>query len=92
MNIAKGLIGAALLAAGFLVASGVGTGPKKETTVALTPLVAPAILARHPILPTQWLERWERSDAKFPPSVTPELRPHFESVIRSHPQFGALLV
>jgi queuine tRNA-ribosyltransferase len=77
---------ASLLAAGFFVARGVATGPREETTVALTPGAVRA--PRHAILPPQWLDRWERSSAKFPPSVPADYHPQFEAAIRSHPQFS----
>jgi queuine tRNA-ribosyltransferase len=54
---------AGLLGAGFFVAKGVGTGPKSETTIALTPL---ARKASHQLLGSSWLERWSRSGSKYP--------------------------
>lgn len=71
---------AALLSAGFYVGSGVGTGPKQETTRAFTQIAAG-------LLGGTWLEKWERSDARFPVAVTDDQRPDFERVIRQHPQF-----
>jgi queuine tRNA-ribosyltransferase len=59
---------AALLAAGFYVARGRGTGPKTETTIALTPRAA-AMLHGRDLLGAEWLDRWRRSDAQSPPGV-----------------------
>jgi len=83
-------IRAALLWAGFYVGRGVPIGPKTETTVACT---RPECLhvAGYPALPLldrQWLERWERSGAKFPAGVSKDAQPEFEIRIRNHPQFG----
>ena len=74
---------AALLSAGFFVGPGRGTGPKEETTVAFT----------HPecktLLGAEWLARWNRSDARFPPSVDAEDRPRFAERVLAHPQFAS---
>ena len=81
---------AALLWAGFHVARGVPIGPKTETTVACT---QPASLqvagcpAAPSLLDRQWLERWERSGAKFPAGLSPDEQDAFASRIRAHPQF-----
>lgn len=80
---------AALLSAGFLVARGAETGPKSETTVAFTPAWLRTESRRWEFLDGCWLERWERSGARIPPSVGPEEHAAFEGAIRSHPQFDA---
>jgi queuine tRNA-ribosyltransferase len=56
---------AAMLAAGFYVAKGRGTGPKAETTVCLSP---PAATGAHgfELLGEEWLAKWRRSDAQAP--------------------------
>ncbi len=74
-----------MLAAGFHVARGVGTPPKTETTIALTP----AALGLHPreLIPATWLEKWTRSETRFPPELTTSDHPAFENTIRRHPQF-----
>ena len=75
----------AMLASGFHVAHGQATGPKSETTVALT---AKAQLAEPewPLLGDMWLSRWARSDAKAPFGVS--LDDHsWEALITGHPQF-----
>jgi len=61
---------AAMLAAGFVVARGAPTGAKSETTLAMTPIAAPHARERgRVLLGSEWLERWRRSDAKFPSDV-----------------------
>ncbi|TMB13083.1 MAG: tRNA-guanine(34) transglycosylase, partial [Deltaproteobacteria bacterium] len=61
---------AALLAAGFVVARGVPTGAKPETTLAMTPSAALRSVARgRVLLGVEWLERWRRSDARVPSDV-----------------------
>jgi len=54
---------AGLMGAGFIVAKGVGTGPKKESTVAFTPWVQDAT---YPRLSEEWIDRWRKSSAPFP--------------------------
>jgi len=74
---------AGLLGAGFYVAQGVGTGPKSETTIALTPA------ARHlpyQLLGPTWLERWNRSGAKFPLGIQAHEETHFREKLYSHSQ------
>ena len=75
---------AALLASGFYVAKGIGTGPKADTTIALTPRAAS--MNGFDLLGAEWLERWSRSESKFPAGAHQE---SFENLIRSHPQFQA---
>jgi queuine tRNA-ribosyltransferase len=78
----------ALLAAGFFVAEGVGTGPKLDTTIAFTRAKG---AEDHPLPPRllgrEWLVRWRRSDSKFPPALSDEEKPHFEKLIETHHQF-----
>ncbi len=59
---------AALLAAGFFVARGRATGPKLETTIALSPL-AIQLPHGHELLGAEWLSKWQRSDAQVPMGV-----------------------
>ncbi len=74
-----------LLAAGFLVARGRSMGPKDQTTIALTPS---APRDGRDLLGAEWLERWERSGAKYPGELfTEEEKTAFEEIIREHPQF-----
>ena len=78
----------ALLAAGFFVAEGIGTGPKSTTTSAFTKETGARNHPLHPqLLGQQWLARWRRSHAKFPPTLTQEERSSFEQLIETHPQF-----
>ena len=78
----------ALLAAGFFVAQGVGTGPKTDTTIAFTRASGAKDHPRSPrLLGQPWLARWRRSGAKFPAMLGDEDRPHFEKLIETHRQF-----
>jgi queuine tRNA-ribosyltransferase len=78
---------AAMLAAGFFVAKGRGTGPKPETTIALSPSAASAAHA-HELLGEDWLARWSRSDAPAPfGSVADDSS--WRTAVTRHPQFGA---
>jgi queuine tRNA-ribosyltransferase len=76
-------IRSALLAAGFHVARGVGSGPKPETTIALTRPLAP-----HALLGRDWLDRRARSTAKLPADVPAALHAELEHAIASHAQFA----
>ena len=81
---------AALLWAGFHVVRGMPIGPKTETTVACTrpaSLQVPGCPAAS-FLNREWLNRWERSGAKFPPGLSPDEQAAFASRIRAHPQFA----
>jgi queuine tRNA-ribosyltransferase len=72
-------IRSSLLAAGFHVARGVPSGPKEETTIALT-----VPMAGHSLLGHDWLERRARSSA---PSAIDADPAEIERAIRAHPQF-----
>jgi queuine tRNA-ribosyltransferase len=76
---------AALLAAGFFVAKGVGTGPKAETTIALKG--QPKNGWQRDILGQDWLDRWERSQNQMPLDGFNRTR-EIAQQIRSHPQFS----
>jgi queuine tRNA-ribosyltransferase len=79
---------AALLAAGFVVARGAPTGTRSETTLAMTPLAARHALARRrDVLGAGWLDRWRRSDAKFPSDVPPSGHAAFGERIAGLAQF-----
>jgi queuine tRNA-ribosyltransferase len=69
----------ALLAAGFYVGPGVGTGPKGETTVASTH-------ADIELLGPQFLDKWRRSSVRWPGWV--DDRESFAATIEGHPQFA----
>jgi queuine tRNA-ribosyltransferase len=79
---------AALLAAGFYVARGRNAGEKLETTIALTPAAfhSPSAAQRE-LLANDWLEKWNRSAAKFPAEIGVLEHNHFEKIIREHEQF-----
>jgi queuine tRNA-ribosyltransferase len=72
-------IRSSLLAAGFHVARGVPSGPKEETTIALT-----VPMRGHTLLGREWLERRARSSAPCAADVDPA---EVERAIRAHPQF-----
>lgn len=79
----------ALLAAGFHVARGRNAGEKEETTIALTPAACAAVgRDRHELLSSTWLEKWDRSGAKFPADLAPNERNSFEQMLRGHDQFS----
>ena len=78
----------ALLAAGFYVAKGRNAGEKEETTIALTPEAAGTRFKNgHDLLSSHWLEKWNRSGAKFPAELPAQERAPFERLIRAHEQF-----
>ena len=78
----------ALLAAGFFVATGVGTGPKADTTLAFTQLAGALNHPSQPqLLGAEWLGRWRRSISKSPANLTESERAIFEQRIEAHPQF-----
>ncbi|MBI3246342.1 MAG: tRNA guanosine(34) transglycosylase Tgt [Deltaproteobacteria bacterium] len=77
----------ALLTAGFFVAEGVGSGPKSATTVAFTRATGAKEHPRSPrFLGREWLARWRRSHAQFPPALTAEERDQVERLIETHRQ------
>ncbi len=76
---------AAMLAAGFYVAKGRGTGPKTETTIGLSPPAA-ASAHVHELLGAEWLAKWRRSDAQAPyGSLVNDMSWHV--AVSQHPQF-----
>ncbi|MGI8430926.1 MAG: MnmC family methyltransferase [Chthoniobacterales bacterium] len=78
----------ALLAAGFFVAKGRPAGVKEETTIAFTPAALADANARgYTLLAAEWIDRWDRSQAKFPAELAPEEQPAFAELIRAHAQF-----
>jgi queuine tRNA-ribosyltransferase len=87
---------AALLAAGFYVAKGRGTGPKAETTIGLTPRAAMDAGGRElshgrELLGEEWLAKWRRSDAQAPMGIDPN-DASWHQAVRAHPQFRAQFV
>ena len=81
---------AALLSVGFYVAYGSATGKKSETTIFMTP--AAARIESYPLLDARWLARWERSHTKFPENIPSMEQDAFAEAIRSHPQFGSIMI
>jgi queuine tRNA-ribosyltransferase len=77
-----------MLAAGFHVARGVGTGPRSESTIALK-LTGDAAFAPHQLLGRDWLERRARSSARFGVDIAPEEHDDVEARIVGHAQFNA---
>ena len=66
-------------------------GAKDETTIAMTPEGYRASTRHHgQLLASSWLERWERSGAKFPSELEQDEQGSFELVIRQHEQFQRL--
>ncbi len=78
---------AALLAAGFFVARGRATGPKLETTIALSPLAAVTAHGRE-LLGAEWLSKWTRSDAQVPMGAE-SADAHWHAAVTGHAQFAA---
>ena len=77
---------AAMLAAGFYVAKGRGTGAKAETTIGLSARAA-AQPHHHELLGAEWLDRWRRSGAQAPFGSLEDDDTWHDAVIR-HPQFA----
>jgi hypothetical protein len=78
-----------MLGAGFGVARGRNAGDKEETTIAFTDLEN-ARRRQRDILGSEWLQKWNRSAAKFPKDLPENFRPAFEQNLRALPQFSAL--
>jgi queuine tRNA-ribosyltransferase len=76
---------AAMLAAGFYVAKGRGTGPKAETTIGLTARAA-AMPHSWQLLGEEFLAKWQRSDARTPLGVDPRDE-SWRKAVAGHPQF-----
>jgi queuine tRNA-ribosyltransferase len=79
---------AALLAAGFFVARGRATGPKLETTIALSPLAADSPHGRE-LLGAEWLVKWTRSDARVPMGAT-DVDDRWHAAVTGHAQFASM--
>lgn len=77
-----------LLSAGFNVATGTGTGPKSDTTLAFTTKLD---LKKHPrfsaLLGSKWLDKWRRSQAQFPKGLSDHEKQELKDQIENHPQF-----
>jgi queuine tRNA-ribosyltransferase len=78
---------AAMLAAGFYVAKGRGTGPKAETTIGLSRHAANGP-HDHELLGAEWLVKWRRSGAQAPFGSNAE-DTSWHDAVSEHPQFRA---
>ena len=78
---------AAMLAGGWFVAKGRATGPKAETTIALSARAA-ALPHGRDLLGREWLQKWQRSEAQAPVGSDPE-DDSWREAVRGHPQFRA---
>jgi queuine tRNA-ribosyltransferase len=81
---------ATLLVAGFSVGYGPATGPKSSTTVAYND---PSLASKQGVtlLGEEWLQRWEKSDAKIPRGLMKSNELEFINKIRGHKQFQIFL-
>ncbi len=78
-------VSGALLAAGFYVGKGAGTGPKSETTAAFsTPDACPSWIE---LLDSEWLGRFERSSSKTGTDCSEDEKRDIEKRVLEHPQF-----
>lgn len=77
---------AALLAAGFSVCSGIGSGPKSETTIAFTAL--DDALSHPKPLGKEWLGKWGRSSARTADHLPDEEKAYIDAKVQNHPQFA----
>lgn len=73
---------AALLAAGFNVGYGVGTGPKQTTTIATV-----GIVSGIRYLGAEWLKRWRRSSNPIPKILSAVTSCQFSELVVKHPLF-----
>jgi queuine tRNA-ribosyltransferase len=76
---------AAMLAAGFYVAKGRGTGPKAQTTIGLSQRAASGPHG-HELLGAEWLVKWRRSDSQAPFGSSADDVSWYDAV-SEHPQF-----
>ena len=78
------------LAAGFWVAKGWPSGPKEETTIAMTQKATSRWRDDHVLLDQSWLERWHRSHRKLPEHLDSTLKDRLMQLVVNHPQFSEL--
>jgi queuine tRNA-ribosyltransferase len=79
----------ALLSAGFFVGFGPSTGPKKDTTVAFSS--KEAVTAKASLLDSEWLERWKRSESKYPKDSDGDENAVIEEKVLNHQQFSKVI-
>lgn len=77
---------AALLAAGFSVCYGSGSGPKSETTIAFASF--DDAMAHPKPLGKEWLGKWSRSTAKTDKNLPDEEKDAINVRVKNHPQFS----
>jgi queuine tRNA-ribosyltransferase len=82
------MVRSALLAAGFYVGAGAGTGPKSETTAAFTSPAA--VTAGIELLGRDWLQRFHRSSSKFSTHASAEEQVKIMEMVINHPQFKGI--
>jgi queuine tRNA-ribosyltransferase len=76
---------AALLAAGFYICYGIGSGPKTETTIAFNSFEQ---YKKHPRqIGKEWLAKWERSIAKTDSNMPAEEKEYINNKLINHKQF-----
>ena len=81
-------IRATMLAVGMWVAKGAATGPKESTTIAYSDRdTALMHKSAKNLLPKEWLDRWHRSQAQFPDSLSEDEKSEFAVKIENHKQF-----
>jgi queuine tRNA-ribosyltransferase len=78
-------IRSSLLAAGFFVGYGAGTGPKTATTIAFNSSVA--VDGNVTLLGKEWLLKFERSTKRTSEDIDEAERAAIESKVRGHEQF-----
>lgn len=76
---------ASLLAAGFYVGTGAATGPKNDTTAAITSISEGT--AGISLLGREWLERYKRSSSRYTVEVL-EGKGLIDELVLRHPQFS----
>jgi queuine tRNA-ribosyltransferase len=74
-----------LLDCGFYVGAGPSSGPKSSTTIAFN--TAEEAFSSGLLLGPDWLERWGRSDARYPSGLSEEGKKAMDDRIVRHPQF-----
>jgi queuine tRNA-ribosyltransferase len=80
---------AALLAAGFSVCYGTGSGPKAETTIAFTSFDE---ARTHPKpIGKEWLAKWQRSTAKTDDTLSEEEKEYIIQKVIHHKQFATYI-
>ncbi|MBQ3643614.1 MAG: tRNA guanosine(34) transglycosylase Tgt [Candidatus Riflebacteria bacterium] len=81
-------IRATMLVSGMWVAKGAATGPKESTTIAFSDReTALKHKSAKDLLPKEWLDRWHRSQAQFPDSLSEDEKSEFAVKIENHKQF-----